>query len=148
MEVKKIVVLSKLRNNLEPCTSVLFQALPDAGGKSPVFSIDLAQTRSFTNATSAQSFSVQATIAVTWTNGKRTLNNARVNIQSEFSVASPASTSTTGSVVTTGSATTSSSSTSGTTGDVTVPTGEEYMDSGASLMASLLLVIVLVLLAL
>lgn len=130
-----------------PCTTVTFQALPDAGGKSPVFSIDLAQTRAFTNATSAQSFSVQATIAVTWTNGKRALNNARVNIQSDFSVASTSASSTTGSVATTSSVATSS--TSSTTGEAaTMPTGEEYMDSGASLMASLLLAVGLILLSL
>ena len=121
----------------------MYQTLPDIGGKSPVFSVNLVQIRAFANLTSAQSFSIQVTIGVSWTNGKRTLNNARVNLQSGFSV-----TSLDGGTATTGSSVVSTSTTSATTGSVDLTTGEAYADSAASLMASLFLVVGLIMLSL
>lgn len=68
------------------CTPVVFTVLPNAGGKSPVFSVNLAQTRFLTQSTSLQTFGVRATVDVTWTNGKRDSNLARVNLDSSVYV--------------------------------------------------------------
>ena len=68
------------------CTAIAFTTLPNMGGKNPVFSVHLAQTRILTQDTGLLSFTVKATVDVTWTNGKRDLNTARVNIVSFISI--------------------------------------------------------------
>ena len=57
-----------------------------AAGMNVAFSINLAQTRAFTTLTSRQPFTVKATIAVTWANGKRDVQEAIANINTQVSI--------------------------------------------------------------
>jgi hypothetical protein len=85
-----------------PCTTVQYTVLPDVGQNRPVFSVNLTQTKLFTPSTSAHTFTIKATIAVAWSNSKRTLQLARVNIGSSIDV-DPAVSITTGESVDTSS---------------------------------------------
>ena len=69
-----------------PCQPVVFTVLANAGGMNPVFAINLAQTRILTTETTLKTFKVKATIDVTWANGKRDDQLARVNINSDVGV--------------------------------------------------------------
>ena len=73
--------------NGQPCVNIAVTNLANTGGYSPVFAVNLAQTRYFTSDTSLQTFTVKAVIAVTWANGKReTTQTARANIQSTVAI--------------------------------------------------------------
>lgn len=70
-----------------PCTNVAASTLANTGGFSPVFAVNLAQTRYFTTATTLQTFTVKAVVSVTWANGKRDAPQvARANIQSTVAI--------------------------------------------------------------
>ena len=68
------------------CQAVTTSPITPNGGMSPTFAINLAQTRYLTTDTSRQTFTVKATVAVTWANGKRDVQEARANIDAEVSV--------------------------------------------------------------
>ena len=78
--------------NNAPCISIAFTQIAAANGRDPVFALNLAQSRFFTNSTELQSFIVQATINVSWQNSKRTAvikaetNLARVNLASSIGI--------------------------------------------------------------
>ena len=71
--------------NGSPCQPVVFGSIA-TGTYNAAFSVNLAQTRYFTTATSLQTFTVSATIDVTWANGKRDTQIARANINSVVGV--------------------------------------------------------------
>ena len=68
------------------CQSVVTTGMTATGGMNPVFAINLAQTRFLTTDTNRRTFTVKATVSVTWANGKRDVQIARANIDSEVSV--------------------------------------------------------------
>ena len=72
--------------NNGPCQTVVATNMAPIAGKNPVFAVNLAQTRYFTTQTSLQTFSVSATVGVTWNGGKRDVSVGRVNVDSMISV--------------------------------------------------------------
>ena len=76
--------------NTQTCTPIIWSNLSPAAGFNPTFSVNMAQTRAFTQDTGIQGFVIKATIDVTWAEDSGTkrdaLQNARVNLNSVVAV--------------------------------------------------------------
>jgi hypothetical protein len=81
------MIFNPTHTNSDRCINVTFATIASTNGKDPAFSINLAETRAFTQSISTETFEVVATVGLTWSDAPiskrqltiRSSNSANVN---------------------------------------------------------------------